>query len=144
MRASVVVACGLRSCSSRALEHKLRDLSWSGIEPGSPALAGRFFTTEPLEKPHVLILVFAFMIRPCFLLWPLILGTACRFPVFSLPLVWPVDLAMLGFSQTVYSCALERLWESFWLRYLFWWITFPCAVLVPGHSFCGQFHRHSQ
>ena len=34
------------------------DLSNSGIEPGSlmsPALAGRFFTTEPPEKPQVLL-----------------------------------------------------------------------------------------
>ena len=27
------------------------DLPGSGIEPTSPALAGRFFTTEPLGKP---------------------------------------------------------------------------------------------
>ena len=34
------------------------DLPNSGIEPGSlmsPALAGRFFTTEPPEKPQVLL-----------------------------------------------------------------------------------------
>ena len=30
------------------------DLSGSGIEPGSPALAGRFFTTEPPGKPSFL------------------------------------------------------------------------------------------
>ena len=29
------------------------DLPNSGIEPGSPALAGGFFTTEPPGKPHV-------------------------------------------------------------------------------------------
>ena len=29
----------------------------SGIEPASPALAGRFFTTEPPGKPNVLISV---------------------------------------------------------------------------------------
>ena len=28
------------------------DLLDSGIEPGSPALAGGFFTTEPSEKPR--------------------------------------------------------------------------------------------
>ena len=28
-----------------------RDLSDPGIEPESPALAGRFFTSEPLGKP---------------------------------------------------------------------------------------------
>jgi len=27
------------------------DLPYPGIEPTSPALAGRFFTTEPPEKP---------------------------------------------------------------------------------------------
>ena len=35
----------------------LGDLPDSGIEPASPALAGRFFTTEPPGKPNVLISV---------------------------------------------------------------------------------------
>ena len=30
---------------------------WSGIEPVSPALAGRFFTTEPPGKSKVLLLI---------------------------------------------------------------------------------------
>ena len=64
MRASVVSACGLSSCGSWALEHRLNsfgaraqllhsmwNLSGPGIEPVSPALAGRFFTTEPSGKP---------------------------------------------------------------------------------------------
>ena len=29
----------------------LGDLPYPGIEPASPALAGRFFTTEPPERP---------------------------------------------------------------------------------------------
>ena len=58
-QASVVVAHGLSSCDSRALEHRLNNCgSWAlllcsmwnlpgpGIEPMSPALAGRLFTTE--------------------------------------------------------------------------------------------------
>ena len=62
-------ACGLGSCGSWALEHRLScgaqayllcglwDLPRPGIEPMSPALAGRFFTTEPPGKPlHVLFL----------------------------------------------------------------------------------------
>ena len=61
--ASVVGAGGLRSGGSRALEHRLSssgtraqllrgrwDLSGPGIKPASPALAGRFFTTEPPGK----------------------------------------------------------------------------------------------
>ena len=65
MQASAVVAHGLSSCSSRVLEHRvsncgaraqlplrgLWDLPGSGIEPTSPALAGRFFTNEPPRKP---------------------------------------------------------------------------------------------
>ena len=65
MWASVVVAHGLSSCSSQALEHwlgicgawaSLLCSMWylprSGIEPVSPALAGGFFlTTAPLGKP---------------------------------------------------------------------------------------------
>ena len=62
--ASVVAAHGLTICSSWALEHSLssRD-TWAqlfhnigglprpGIKPMSAAWAGRFFTTEPQEKP---------------------------------------------------------------------------------------------
>ena len=60
---SVIAARGL-SCSSWALEHRLNsrraqalllqgmwNLPGSGIEPVFPALAGRFFTTEPPGKP---------------------------------------------------------------------------------------------
>ena len=55
MQASVAVACGLRSCGSRAPEHRLHsrgswvellcgiwDLPGSGTEPVSLALAGEF------------------------------------------------------------------------------------------------------
>ena len=63
-RASAVTARRLSSCSSQALEHRLSGCgSWalllrgmsnlprSGTEPMSPALAGRFFTTESPGKP---------------------------------------------------------------------------------------------
>ena len=59
-RASVAVARGLSSCGSQALERRLRtcgawasllrgmwDLPGPGLEPVSPALAGRFLTTAP-------------------------------------------------------------------------------------------------
>ena len=65
-RASVVVARGLSSCGSRALEHRLSscgtqaqllhsmwDLPQPGFEPVPPALAGQFSTTVPPGKcPH--------------------------------------------------------------------------------------------
>ena len=63
MWASVVVAHGLSSCGSRALEHRLSscgawaqllrgmwDLPGPGLEPESPALAGGFLTTAPPGK----------------------------------------------------------------------------------------------
>ena len=61
-RASVVVARGLSSCGSRALERRLSSCGarasslrgmWDlpGLEPMSPALAGRFLTTAPPGKP---------------------------------------------------------------------------------------------
>ena len=63
--ASVVAVSGLSSCGSWALEYRLNscgsqalllhdmwDLPRPGIKPMSPALAGRFFTTEPPEKPE--------------------------------------------------------------------------------------------
>ena len=62
--ASVVVTRRLSNCGSRALEHRLSscgtrayllrgmwDLSGPGLEPVSPALAGRFLTTAPPGKP---------------------------------------------------------------------------------------------
>ena len=64
MQVSAVTAYGLRSCSSQVLEHRLNncdtraqlhhgtwDVLGSEIKPTSPALAGRFFTTEPPGKP---------------------------------------------------------------------------------------------
>ena len=63
-QASVVVACGLSSCGSWALELRLSSCSarapllrdmWDpprpGLEPMSPALAGSFPTTAPPGKP---------------------------------------------------------------------------------------------
>ena len=67
--ASVVVAHGLSSCGSWALERRLCscgararllrgmwDLPRSGLEPMSPTLAGRFLTTAPPGKPLVYVL----------------------------------------------------------------------------------------
>ena len=64
MQVSVAVAHGFHSCSFQALEHRFNshgtwvqllcstwDLPSSGIELVSPALAGRFFTTEPPGRP---------------------------------------------------------------------------------------------
>ena len=62
LQASVVVAHGLSSCDSQALEHRLFcgaqasllhgmwDLPRPGYEPMSLALLGGLFTTEPLGK----------------------------------------------------------------------------------------------
>ena len=63
---SVVVARGLSSCGSQALEFRLSScgawasllhgmwyLPGSGLEPMSPELAGRFLTTEPPGKPCI-------------------------------------------------------------------------------------------
>ena len=62
---SVVVAHGLSSCGSRALErrfsscgawaqllHSMWDLPGLGLKPVSPALVGGFLTTVPPGKPH--------------------------------------------------------------------------------------------
>ena len=60
----VAAARGLSGCSSQALEQRaslllgMWDPPWPGIEPVSPALAGRFFTTELPGKPdHVTLLL---------------------------------------------------------------------------------------
>ena len=65
-RASVVVARGLSSCGSQALEHRISscgarvyllrsmwDLPGPGIEPVSPVLADGFLTTAPPGKSLV-------------------------------------------------------------------------------------------
>ena len=50
-QASVVAACGLRSCGTWAqLLRGMWDLPGPGIEPMSPALAGGFLTTVPPGK----------------------------------------------------------------------------------------------
>ena len=67
---SVVTAHGLSSCGSWALGHRfddcgtqallicdIWDLPGSGIEPMSPAMVGRFFTTEPPGKPLAYVLI---------------------------------------------------------------------------------------
>ena len=47
----------LSNCGSRAqLLRGMRDLPRPGLEPMSPALAGRFSTTAPPGKPHTLTL----------------------------------------------------------------------------------------
>ena len=67
--ASVVVACGLSSCGSRALERRLSSCgtqaqmlrgTWDppgpGLKPASPALADGFLTTVPPGKPKLAVL----------------------------------------------------------------------------------------
>ena len=80
-RASVVAARGLSSCGSRALEHMLSscgaraqllrgmwDLPRPGLEPMSPALAGRFLTTVPPGKPQNYFLIPSSLLPPLQLL----------------------------------------------------------------------------
>ena len=54
----------LSSCGSRALLLRgMWDLPRPGLEPMSPALAGRFSTTAPPGKPVCVILVTGFEVR---------------------------------------------------------------------------------
>ena len=47
---------GINSCGAWAQSlHSMRDLPGSGVEPMSPALAGRFSTTEPPGHHHPLL-----------------------------------------------------------------------------------------
>ena len=76
VQALVAAAWCLSTCSSWALARRLNscgtwaslcmwDLPRSGIEPVSPALAGRFFTTEPPGKPWEQVLMRMFqMLQP--------------------------------------------------------------------------------
>ena len=63
---------GFGSCCSLAREHRLvvhglRCLEACGIRPGSYALAGSFFTTEPPGKPHTIFLSTGEKGKTCFL-----------------------------------------------------------------------------
>ena len=68
---------------SRLLFPSPGDLPDPGTEPGSPALAGGFFTTEPLEKPYFKVYVESLcpsLISPesgC--VWPLALSFSLLF-----------------------------------------------------------------
>ena len=68
----ILRSVGLQQCGSLALGHRISscgswgqlllgmwDILGSGIEPVSPALAGRFFTTEPPGKPQSIVLKLA-------------------------------------------------------------------------------------
>ena len=60
--ASVVVACRLSSCGSRAqLLCGMWDLPGPGLEPVSPAMAGRLPTTGPPEKPYLYFLLLEYL-----------------------------------------------------------------------------------
>ena len=82
VRASVVVAHGLSSCGSRALERRLSscgtraqlldgmwDLPRRGLEPAFPALAGGFLTTVPPGKSRdssfLILDLYAQILRNC-------------------------------------------------------------------------------
>ena len=60
---SAVAVCKLNSCGARAqLLHSTWNLSGSGVNPMSPALAGGFFTAEPPGKPYFNLLIFLFFL----------------------------------------------------------------------------------
>ena len=66
--------CRLSNCGSWAqLLRGMWDLPRPGLEPVSPALAGRFSTTAPPGKPDVFIIYSSF--NPAASLWPLCLCT---------------------------------------------------------------------
>jgi len=67
-RGSAVVIPGLWSTGSGVVAHRLSccaaiwDLLRSGIEPVSPALAGRFFTTDTREATFVIVFLNSYFI----------------------------------------------------------------------------------
>ena len=62
-RASVAVACRLSNCGAWAqLLRGMWDLPGPGIEPVSPALAGRFLTTVPPGMSHLVISLLTYLI----------------------------------------------------------------------------------
>ena len=77
--ASVAVASGFSNCGSQVLEHRLNscvpwayllhciwNLPESGIKLMSPTLAGRFFITEPPEKPRATVINICKHVCLCF------------------------------------------------------------------------------
>ena len=69
--------CRLSSCGSRAqLLRSMWDLPRPGLEPVSPALAGRFSTTAPPGKPRFWILIFFPGLVICALDFLMMLGSS--------------------------------------------------------------------
>ena len=62
-RAAVAVALGLKSCAWAEVLCSPRDLPGSEMEPVSPALAGRFFSTEPPGKRRIYFSTCYFVVR---------------------------------------------------------------------------------
>ena len=61
----------LSSCGSRAqLLRGMWDLPRPGLEPVSPALAGRLSTTAPPGKPEIKSSMIFYLLSPCTCLWP--------------------------------------------------------------------------
>ena len=76
----------LSSCDSRAqLLHGMWDLPRPGLEPMSPALAGRFSTTAPPGKPFSFIFVMFLLSSKYFLLF-LLISSLCG--VFLKYVIW--------------------------------------------------------
>ena len=70
---SIVAACGLSSCGTRALLlRSMWDLPGPGIEPVSPSLAGVFLTTAPPGKSET------HSFEGISLLWPSFSGKAIK------------------------------------------------------------------
>ena len=88
-QASVVVARGLRTCSSQAqqLLCSMRDLPGPGVVPVSPALADGFFTTAPPGK------------SPAMIIFVIVLGLWGPYPFILLIVFWfPLVTSCLPFS----------------------------------------------
>ena len=77
--------CRLSSCGSRAqLLRGMWDLPRPGLEPASPALAGRFLTTAPPGKPYMFFFKVSF--GSCFKVDFSLAAKLNVFPLGSLPL----------------------------------------------------------
>ena len=112
------------SCGSRALKHRLSscgpqalllhgmwNLPRSGIEFMSPALAGRFFTTEPPERPRISVLTTCAFLNPilpfvgkqkpstlCLMLWSL--SSRCT---------WPTRESLVCVSASPQPCHIPKI-----------------------------------
>ena len=99
----------LSSCGSRAqLLHGMWDLPRPGLEPVSPALAGRFSTTAPPGKPErIFIALYPVLHMNVYLTW--ILDSHPQYPVCTIVITYEITVILCSPTTLAQSLGVHSL-----------------------------------